>query len=50
MNIMMRCLYRLIQLFALLKGDTEDARVSGILSNMSEEDTDFVLKHFGLKD
>lgn len=50
MNIMMRCWYRLIQLFALLKGDTEDARVSEILSNMSEEDTDFVLKHFGLKD
>jgi len=50
MNIMMRCWYRLIQLFALLKGDTEDARVSEALSNMTEEDADNVLKNLGLKD
>lgn len=50
MNIMMRCWYRLIQLFALLKGDTEDARVSEALSKMTEKDADYVLKHFGLKD
>jgi len=50
MKIMSRCWYRLIQLFALLKGDTEDARASEILSNMSEEDTDLVLKHLRLKD
>lgn len=49
-NIMMRCWYRLIQLFALLKGDTEDARVSEALSKMTEKDADYVLKHFGLKD
>ena len=50
MKIMRRCWYQLIQLFALLKGDTEDARVSAFLSNMSAEETDIVLKHFGLKD
>ena len=49
-NLMMRCWYRLIQLFALLKDDTEDARISEILSNMTEEDANIVLKHFGFKD
>lgn len=49
MAIMMRVWYRLIQLFALLKGDTEDARVSEILSNLSEEDTDIILRKLGLK-
>lgn len=47
--IMMRVWYRLIQLFALLKGDAEDARVSEILSNLSEEDTDIILRKLGLK-
>jgi uncharacterized protein YutE (UPF0331/DUF86 family) len=50
MKIMMRCWYRLIQLFALLKGDTEDARASEILSTMTEEEMHYVLKHMGLKD
>lgn len=47
--IMMRVWYRLIQLFALLKGDTEDAKVSEILSNLSEEDKDIILRNLGLK-
>lgn len=50
MNIMMRCWYLLIQLFALLKGDTEDAKASEILSNMTEEDSDYILKYLGLND
>ena len=50
MNIMMRSWYQLIQLFALLKGDIEDATASEILSNMTEDDTDYLLKHLGLKD
>lgn len=48
MAIMMRVWYRLIQLFALLKGDIEDAKVSEMLSNLSEEDTDITLKTLGL--
>jgi len=49
MSIMMKCWYQLIQLFALLKGDIEDAKASEILSNMSEEETDYLLEHLGLR-
>jgi hypothetical protein len=48
--IMMKCWYQLIQLFALLKGDIQDAKVSEILSNMSEEDTNDLLKNLGFID
>lgn len=48
MRIMMRVMYRLIQLFALLKGDIEDAKVSESLSNLSNEETKEVLKGLGL--
>lgn len=49
MKIMSRCWYRLIQLFALLKGDAEDARVSERLSNISDEDMDILIKHLRSK-
>ena len=43
-----RCLYHLLQLFALLKGDTEDARASELLANMTNEDLDLLLKYLKL--
>jgi len=50
LNIMVKCWYQLIQLFALLKDDTEDARACEILSTMTEEEGDYLLKQLGLKD
>lgn len=48
-EIMVRVWYRLIQLFDLLKGETEDARISEMLSNFSGEDIDNLIRILGLK-
>jgi hypothetical protein len=44
LRIMMRVMYRLIELFALLKGDIEDAKGSEALSNLSTEEVNHVVK------
>jgi len=49
LHIIVKCWYQLIQLFALLKDDTEDARACEILSTMTKEEGDYLLKKLGLK-
>lgn len=50
LRIITKCWYQLIQLFALLKDNTEAARACEIFSTMTKEEGDDLLKQLGLKD
>jgi hypothetical protein len=44
-----RVWYRLLQLWALLRNDLEDAKACEVMSNLSEKDEEFLLKRLGFK-
>ncbi|OGO03405.1 MAG: hypothetical protein A2Y59_03905 [Chloroflexi bacterium RBG_13_52_14] len=48
-NRIHRVWYKLLQLWALLRNDTDDAKACEFLSNLSEEDNERLLKHYGFK-